>query len=318
MKKLNRIDWLAIGFLIVGLITLISLPFIEPYAGNGPIDQEKAADFGSFVSGYFGTFFLLISIVILILSLSSQKKSSQLQQFENKFLDLLKLHRENVSELKLNNKEQRNVFVILRNEFQDLYDIVKNIYKDTEDDKNNDKANITYIILFFGLGETSTPMVKSLLSNYNQLLIDKIINKVETYRKKGVSSDLKYLNKFRLDDYFPFNGHQSRLAHYFRHLFQTIKYIDNQVFLTTVEKKYYAKILRAQLSNHELAIFFYNSILILGKEWSNNKMTNFIKTYQLIKNLPLNKFTFELNPEEYYDQDYEWNEITKAANNVLK
>lgn len=314
MKKLTIIDWFAIVFLIIGLITMISLPFIDPYAGNGTIDQEKAADFGSFVSGYIGTFFLLISIVILILSLSSQKKSSQLQQFETKFLDLLKLHRENVSELKLNNKEQRNVFVILRNEFQDLYEIVKELYEDIDDKKNRSKANITYIILFFGLGETSTPMVKSLLSNYNNQMIDKIIAKVELYRKEKGSAELKYLKKFRLDNYYPFNGHQSRLAHYFRHLFQTIKYIDNQDFLTTVEKKHYAKTLRAQLSNHELAIFFYNSISILGKEWSENKETDFIKEYELIKNLPLEGFTFDLNPEDYYDQDYEWNNITPATN----
>ena len=315
MKKLNIIDWFAIVFLIIGLIIMISLPFIEPYAGNGPIDQNKAADFGTFVSGYIGTFFLLISIVILILSLSSQKKSTQLQQFETKFLDLLKLHRENVSELKLNNKEQRNVFVILRNEFQDLFEIVKEIYNE-EDEKNATKANITYIILFFGLGETSTPMVKSLLSNYNSQLIDKIIKKVDSYWEKNGYKELKYLKKFRLDNYYPFNGHQSRLAHYFRHLFQIIKYIDNQDFLTKNEKKYYAKTLRAQLSNHELAIFFYNSISILGNEWSKNEKTDFIKTYELLKNLPLEGFTFDLNPEDYYEQDYEWNKITPATNNV--
>lgn len=314
MKKLNRIDWFAIIFLVIGLIILISLPFIEPYAGNGPIDQDKAADFGSFVNGYVGTFFLLISIVILILSLSSQKKSTQLQQFETKFLDLLKLHRENVSELRLNNKEQRNVFVILRNEFQDLFEIVKEFYGDREDNKNKEKANITYLILFFGLGETSTPMVKSLLSNYDSQLIDDILEKVENYRKKKGYSELRYLSKFNLDNYYPFNGHQSRLAHYFRHLFQTIKYIDNQDFLTKNEKKYYAKTLRAQLSNHELAIFFYNSISILGQEWSKNEKTDFMKTYQLIKNLPLQGFTFDLNPEDFYEQDYEWNNISPAAN----
>ena len=86
--------------------------------------------------------------------------------------------------------------------------------------------------------------------------------------------------------------------------------------MTIDEKKYYAKTLRAQLSNHELAIFFYNSISILGREWSNNDKTDFIKTYQLLKNLPLKGFTFELNPEDYYKQDYEWNAITPAANNV--
>jgi hypothetical protein len=313
MKKLNRLDWFAIIFLITGLMVLISIPFIKPYVGNIPNDINKTADFESFVNGYIGSFFLLISIVILILTLSSQMKSNQLQQFETKFLDLLKLHRENVSELTLNNKKQRSVFIILRNEFQDLYEIVKEDYKDKEDLKNKEKANITYLIFFFGLGMTSTPIVKNLLSYYDSQLIENILSKVEFYRKRNRYSDLKHLNKFNLDSYYPFNGHQSRLGHYFRHLFQTIKYIDDQNFLTPKDKYFYAKTLRAQLSNHELAIFFYNSISILGKEWSNYGKTDLIKKYQLIKNLPLQNFTYEINPEDFYEQDYEWHKIIPAA-----
>lgn len=44
----------------------------------------------------------------------------------------------------------------------------------------------------------------------------------------------------------------------------------------------YVKTLRTQLTQHELAIFFLNS-LSLGLEWENNK---YITTYKLIKNLP--------------------------------
>ena len=235
--KLNYIDWILIIFLILGLLVLIRLPFLEPYYGKGQIDPKKAAEFGTFVSGYIGTFFLLISIVIVLWTLSAQKKANQLQQFETKFLDLLKLHRENVAEMKLNNKSQRNVFVILRNEYQDLYSIVKDIYKE-EDENNKEKANITYLILFFGLGETSTPMVKDLLKKYDETIIKTIIDKAENYRKENGYKELTYLKKFKLDNYYPFNGHQSRLAHYFRHLYQTIKYIDNQKFLTNENKRY--------------------------------------------------------------------------------
>ena len=219
--------------------------------------------------------------------------------------------------MKLNNKSQRNVFVILRNEFQDLYSIVKEIYE-TEDKDNLEKANITYLIFFFGLGDTSTLMVKNLLEKYDKKEIEKIVKKVDGYRKGNGYSELTYLSKFKLDNYFPFNGHQSRLAHYFRHLYQTIKYIDSQDFLSIKNKEYYAKTLRAQLSNHELAIFFYNSLSILGKNWSENNKTDFIDTYQLLKNIPLKGFTFELNPEDYYRQDYEWNEITQPLTKAIR
>ncbi len=311
--KRNRLTWMSVAFLILGLLILIVLPFIEPYSGETPIDQDKAADFGAFVGGYIGTFFMLISIVILLWTLSAQKSANQIQQFETKFLDLLKLHRENVAEMRLNNKSQRTVFVILRNEFQDIYSIVNEIY--TQEDSNNlQKANISYLILFYGLGETSTHMIKTLLTNYDEEVINSIIEEVDSYRKKDGYKELTYLSKFKLKEYSFCNGHQSRLAHYFRHLYQTVSYIDSQDFLSIDEKKYYAKTLRAQLSNHELAIFFYNSLSILGQNWSKNGKTDFIDTYQLLKNIPLEGFTFELNPKVIYKQKYEWNEITQPHN----
>jgi hypothetical protein len=316
MKKLTGIDWTAIIFLIIGLLILLVLPLMSPYRGHLPIDQAKAADFGEFVGGYIGAFFMLMSVVLLIFSLSLQRRGNQFQQFEIKFLDLLKLHRENVDELKLEAKTQRAVFIILRSEFQDLYDIIKREIPDLST-KKLDIAQIAYIILYYGLGETSTPMVKSILKKYDQESINRVLDVVESYRRKGGYKDLNHLKKFLLDDYYPFNGHQSRLGHYYRHLFQTIKYIDNQTFLTNEEKKFYAKILRAQFSNHEIAIFLYNSLSPMGKIWrepitvdENNNKISYMEKYALIKNIPLNGFTYEIDPTEIVSLDYEWSHIT--------
>lgn len=308
MKKLNKIDWFAICFLVVGLIVLFTFPFIEPYSGTGIIDEKKAANFGTFIGGYIGTIFLLISIFILIITLSSQRTATQIQQFESKLLDMIKLHRDNVDELILQNKTKRQIFIILRAEFQDIYEVVRKHYKE-EDETNVEKANIAYLLLFFGLGESSTPMVKDLLKKYNEVIISNIIKDLNINRKKEGYKNLKYLRKFKLNGYYPFNGHQSRLGHYFRHLYQIIKYIDSQDFLTTDEKKFYGKIIRAQLSNHELAIFFYNSVSQLGKNWSKGENKNYIKYYEFLKNIPLEGFTFELNPRDFYDLNYEWEEI---------
>lgn len=235
------------------------------------------------------------------------------RSFWLKFLDLLKLHRENVQEVQIENKTQRSVFVILRSEFQDLYEIVKKNASSKYKNKY-DYAQIAYTLLYFGIGETSTPMVKALLSKYDIDIINKIISEVGNYRKPKGYKRLKHLRKFELDNYYPFNGHQSRLGHYFRHIFQTIKYIDNQSYLSLDQQKFYAKILRSQLSNQEIAIFFYNSLSPLGKIWydpisKDKKNLSFMQKYEMIKNLPLDGFTYELNPKEKLEIDYEWDHI---------
>lgn len=89
-----------------------------------------------------------------------------------------------------------------------------------------------------------------------------------------------------------FGGHQHKLGHYFRHLFQTVKYIDNQKLLSFNERYEYIKTLRAQLSNYEQYVFFYNSISFVGREWEFNHLSPndeeqmVISKYNLIKNIP--------------------------------
>jgi Putative phage abortive infection protein len=57
---------------------------------------------------------------------------------------------------------------------------------------------------------------------------------------------------------------QSDLGHYFRVLYNIFRYIDQSEFADGI----YAKILRAQLSNQELLIIFYNCATERGKAFA--------------------------------------------------
>jgi hypothetical protein len=95
-----------------------------------------------------------------------------------------------------------------------------------------------------------------------------------------------------------YGGHQFRLGHYFRHLFQVVKYINSQKNISYDTKYEYIKILRAQLSTYEQAILFINSLSSMGYVWEMMPEINsefkdfkkqdfeFITKYNLIKNLP--------------------------------
>ena len=74
----------------------------------------------------------------------------------------------------------------------------------------------------------------------------------------------------------------NELGHYFRTLYNVIKFIDN----ADVENKvFYSNILRARLSDNEVAILFYNGLSKYGRE----KFKPLIETYALLKNLNENQ-----------------------------
>lgn len=80
------------------------------------------------------------------------------------------------------------------------------------------------------------------------------------------------------------NGHSNQLAHYYRQLFQTVKFIVSQTIFTYEEKRKYIRILRSQLSNEEQVLLFYNWFSGFGKEWENEN-NSFLTDYRMIHNV---------------------------------
>jgi hypothetical protein len=187
------------------------------------------------------------------------------------------------------------VFREIKSQFTKLYKIVCPFVEASDtiapDMKKIDMINITYQLLFFGVSQSTRPILEGLLDKkYDKTLIANIIDEVRTER-----------TKFNPETMY-FSGHQVRLAHYYRHLYQLVNYVDNIEFFSDRQKYDYVKILRAQLSQHEIALFFLNS-LSLGQAWEKN---GYITKYKFIKNLPPN-FIDDIDPKEYYSGfEYEW------------
>jgi len=321
-SKISRVGRLLRPTAIIGTLFIFVIIILSPFHPSfndykfvfSQIDPELASKMGNFIGGYFGTIVLIITVFLLYLTLQEQKKAFTLQSFESKFYDLLKIHRDNVAEMNLGPRKGRSVFVILGAEFQDIYETVKKHYSANESD-DRAKANISYILLFFGVKDSGAEMARSLLEQYDKVMIEKIVNELSQIEKV---KECKYLKEYTtMTNYEPFNGHQSRLGHYFRHLYQTVTLVDKQIILNKEEKQFYVKTLRAQLSNHELAVFFYNSLSAIGKNWrvGETKGNGFIDKYGLLKNIPLSGFTYDLDPEKFYKLDYEWYEIKKTIFN---
>jgi hypothetical protein len=75
-----------------------------------------------------------------------------------------------------------------------------------------------------------------------------------------------------------YKKHQSDLGHYFRNLYNIIKFVNNG---PVSDKEMYTNYLRAQLSSHELALLFYNCLSIYGCE----RFKPLIEQYEFLENM---------------------------------
>lgn len=244
-----------------------------------------------------------------------KEQENRLREVDNKFYRLLALHKENVNEIELhldhksvssgNCAKGRRAFIPLSNELEYLYLITKSIVVTYNPSiRNRSIFQIAYRIFFEGYFNFKVEGMIWLFTNFKlpNSCYDKIIDAIEevrdAYNKSsngsfGLIIGLSGQNfKF---DYKPFIGHSSRLAHYFRHLYMMVKYIAEQDvnLLTYGRKRDYLKLLRAQLSNDEQVMLFYNWLGGYGARWEertrrsfNFRVNNsFFVDYRMIHNI---------------------------------
>ncbi|OQX95815.1 hypothetical protein B6I21_03465 [candidate division KSB1 bacterium 4572_119] len=180
-------------------------------------------------------------------------------------------------------------------EFRESFKITEQVAIETNQSyQENELLNIAYLSFYYGaIGEISSEILKSILQNESDIFVNKLLSTFEEKQKELIRQRKFYYN--------PFEGHQSRLGHYYRHLYQTTKYVDTQKI--NINKYEYVKTLRAQLSNHEQVLFCYNILSNLGKNWIDEKL---VIKYKMIKNIPHNLITeFDLKAR-FPELIFEW------------
>lgn len=146
-----------------------------------------------------------------------------------------------------------------------------------------DIADIAYAVFFYGSSKSWKPFMMEYLKDYpdTERLVDAIIARLDSEKR-----------------FILYRPNQNYLSVYFRNMYNAIKLIDNCGLISSEEKKDYVKILRAQLSNAELYILFFNIISRFGKKWVDN---DYVNKYQLIQNLP-SKYCDGYNPKDYFPE----------------
>lgn len=94
---------------------------------------------------------------------------------------------------------------------------------------------------------------------------------------------------------------ESKLAHYYRYLFNIVRFVDRSDFSNGP----YMNLVRAQISNDEALLLFYNG---LSKQGENFKM--YIEKYALLNNMPRDKALNPTHLKFYSSNAYGENELT--------
>lgn len=91
--------------------------------------------------------------------------------------------------------------------------------------------------------------------------------------------------------------HQECVGHYFRNLYNIIKFIDESNELSEEDKMFYSRLLRAQLSSYELVLLFYNCLAGHGFF----KLRNLVNKYNILDNM--NAALLEHGHKGYYNEE---------------
>jgi hypothetical protein len=279
MRQFLKNHWVETVIFVIGL-TLIHAFLLSPafWGGHGirQIDANTASQFGQFIAGYLGTMFLLGSVIAIVATFRWQVETSRRTAFETRFFELLKYHRENVAEIALGKRHGRRTFVLLVSEFREVLNVVEETLNESGVQCDAyEKVNVAYLAFYYGTGPNSDPVLREALRQHHIDFVTALVSKLsEDDRKRRVQQVQNFA-------FVPFEGHQSRLAHYYRHLYQTVQYIKNHLGVSAGLQ--YVDILRAQLTNHEQALIYVNSLSDVGAPW---KEQGLLEDFQLIKNIP--------------------------------
>lgn len=239
----------AIGVLGVGAGITVLCTYWQEFGNSFSTDHARWSQFGDYIGGTLGSIFAFLALIALLLTLwlqnrelrisseelkksakalKDQNESLVLQNFENRFFNMLTLHHQIVSGLDL--RKNGKITASGRDCLKVFYDRLQ----------------------------------KELKSNFRWDSID--------YKKQVIAGYEKF-----------YRQHSHELGHYYRYIYRILKFINESQIS---EKRDYSGILRAQLSNPELALLFYNGITSRG-----NKLKPLAEKYALFENLEPTQLT---------------------------
>lgn len=247
-KKSAQQAWgwlIAICILIVVVSIVFFMWKIPPLDNNKTIDHDRFGTFGDFIGGFLGTIVAVFSVYFLVRTLHSQIKSNVDTQNSNNSVITL-----NEKLLELNNLQ------LFDNQFQTLYKQYLNAINNYS--YKNEGTDI--------IGR------KAFEKKVGVFLVQRFNNGLEYNRRSKAAVSL-------FENFYAENRIECSV--HFRVLYLLVNLIAESD-IDEHNRVVYAKCIRGQLSESELAMLRYNCMTDNGK-----KMQQYVNHFNLLKHLPL-------------------------------
>ncbi|WP_430427410.1 putative phage abortive infection protein [Maribacter litoralis] len=310
--NLNKTE--IIVFILIGFgIAVLPLIFTQDWTGisfmtTGQIGDTIGGVTAPFLA-FFGSILVYGALKAQIEANSSIQRQFVVQQFESRFYKMIDLHVENVrgfsvQEFKLVDSSGyqavgeisgRRVFLPMIKEFHFLLEIIYSFYMVPTSKINLDLNKLAYEIFFYGITSEHVKPIDKTDKTFDDLK-KKLIRFRRMFRdtrstRRTLNSEYPKLSIEVTLRYVPFSGHESRLGVYFRHLYQTVKQVNesevNEIIDYDSARRYLA-ILRGQLTNQEQQLLYYNYLFGSGDDWDKlGGRHQFLTYYRMIHNIPL-------------------------------
>lgn len=330
--KSNRL----IKLVIVSALFFIVLSFFAPFVltNFSIIDLSNKGTIGDAVGGLMNPFIAIAGVILTFvafyvqflantyqrdqfktqldkeknqfnLQLEEQRKQFSKNQFENQFYEMLSIHRSNIVDLTTFNVNYHfPSFIPLNSTFDEVSGI----------------KSLTYLLIEFEL------CFKLVEKHWPEIEIKSKIYKAYNLFWNGISKVNEdqhpfFVEALRIKYTFNgtiFRGKSNQLAHYYRQLFQTVKFIVNQEDYSYEEKRNFIRILRSQLPNEEQILLFYNWYSGFGYQWESDE-NNFFTNYRMIHNIfPNMLVSDDINLKLLFDSQNIMNEEGRKKDSLFE
>lgn len=342
LYKRGKSPRLVIYFLLVFGLVLIFLPVLFTRLSWSPFDYENTGEIGDVIGGSTAPFIGFAGILVTFFAFwvqyqanlqqiqanNDQASDISKERFENQYYEMLRLHKENVQEMNISNTiTGRKCFVRMFYEFRYIYlhcfsiamaqaNLLGKRYTKGE------LCDLAYKLFFNGIGIKNDDTILILFKEKDQPLITLVREQLfkvqdawgntKSYKAPAVSTeDNSNIVQFEIM-FYPFDGHATRLGHYYRHLFQTVSFVTgSKLEMDRISRYKYLKLLRAQLSDHEQLLLYYNGLTSFGEKWIT---MHYFDDYRMIKNIPFIYANFGVKPldklgarNRFNESIFEWN-----------
>lgn len=300
---------ISVGFLI---INCTNCEFSSDF------DYEATGQFGDYIGGVVGTVFALAGTILVFASFVQQQHRNTLESFERNYYEMLRVHEDIVREMNYEGKRSREIFpiaiehlrIIYLETLQQLTEVERKAKSGTLNLEGFTNDNIVHFIHDSGIDNMAMIISVGILYYGSDQYF------LQSRRDAALEAITKEV-KDNLAD-FGYEPMDNVLGHYFRQMYHTVKYVLQPKWLTEEDRYGYVKLLRAQLSDYEQMMLYYNSLSINGFAWKRSKSKteiekmSLIARFRLIKNIPYHYDYFYSHPADLYGLEKEaWNKKGK-------